>query len=874
MSRMTLILLCLLSLQSIARRGQKKEYSALRLEGPAPTIDGILEEPLWQEGPWEGGFIQHEPLNGRAAPQPTEFKIFFDDNNLYVAIKAYDSSPDSIVRRLTRRDNEDGDGVGVAFDSYFDQRTAFVFAVTASGVKYDWILSNDGETEDKTWDPNWWVKVSINPEGWVAEMRIPLSQVRFEKDGSGVWGLQVFRSIHRHKELDFWNHIPKDAAGMVRYCGLLKGLENLEPRKTLDATPYAVASISRYPIEEDNPFSSGKDHALKAGLDAKIGLSNNFTMDLTLNPDFGQVEADPSEVNLSAYETFFEEKRPFFIEGRNISNFFLGIGDGGLGNDNLFYSRRIGRRPQGEVSVNGDSYVDRPPFTRILGAAKVTGRNDRGLSIAFIETVTAEETAAIDLNGQRSEETVEPLSNFFVGRLQKEIKDGNTLFGAILTGVNRKLDSNLETQMHREAFSGGIDFTQYFKEKSWMFNVNMALSHVAGHEEAILETQRSPSRYFQRPDASHLSLDPSRTSLTGSGGRMQFLRLGGGHWTYLAAVVWKSPGFEINDLGYMREADQVIPLVYAGYREWEPGSFYQSFTLNLSLYGGWNFAGERIALGINPNGNILFKNYWQANAGGEYSLDIVSMNHLRGGPSLKLPDAANIWFGMRTDNRKKWYVGFSNSLSLGAEQYQRHLNISPYITYMPFDNVSFSLNPYFYNGFETLQYVDELDFNSQPRYVYATINQQVASLSFRVNYTILPDLTIQYWGQPFVAAGKYTDFKYITDPQAREFSDRYQEYLPAQVSWDEDDYFINEDLTGDYDYSFEKPDFHFREFLSNLVIRWEYNPGSSLFLVWSQNRNDFENQGEMDFLPDTRNLFKEKGSNIFLVKLSYRIGMR
>lgn len=874
MRAIIVLLLCALTLHGFSQNGSKKEYQATRLTGIAPVIDGILDEEAWLQGMWEGGFTQYEPFNGREVSQETEFKILFDDNNLYVAIRAFDANPDSIVKRLTRRDSEDGDGVGIAFDSYFDQRTAFIFAVTASGVKFDWIMSNDGENQDRTWDPNWWVKVSTNAEGWVAEMRIPLSQVRFEKNGGGIWGLQVFRSIHRHGELTFWNHIPKDLPGMIRHSGLLRGIENLEPRKILDLTPYIVASTSRYPAEEGNPFSTGKGSQLKAGLDAKVGLTNNFTMDLTLNPDFGQVEADPSQVNLSAYETYFEEKRPFFIEGRNISNFSLGIGDGGLGNDNLFYSRRIGRSPRGNVSVNGDAYVDRPSFTRILGAAKVTGRNDRGLSLAIIESVTAEERATIDLFGERSEETVEPLSNFFVGRLQKETNQGNTLFGAMLTGVNRKLDDNLMKQMHQEAYAGGIDFTQYFKEKSWMFNINAAMSYVAGDSLAILKTQRSSARYFQRPDARHVELDSSRTSLTGTGGRMQLTRMGSGHWSYMAALVWKSPGLEINDLGYMREADQLVPLLYAGYRQWEPKSFYRSFNLNFGVYGGWNFQGERNFLGINPGASILFKNYWYANAGGEYSYDVVSMNHLRGGPSIKLPDALSSWFNLRSDNRKKLYAGFSINYSRGAEDNKENLRISPYITYKPFDNINFSLMPSVADFYEQLQYVDEFNFNGQPRYVYASIEQRVVSLSFRINYTILPDLTIQYWGQPFVAAGKYSDFKYITNPRADNFSDRYQLYLPAQITSDEDQYYINEDGLGGIDYSFDKPDFHFREFLSNLVIRWEYNPGSSLFLVWSQNRNAFDQNGGLDFFSDTRDLFNEKGTNIFLVKFSYRIGMK
>lgn len=868
------LLLCVVFSTAVGQNGQKKQYHAQRLEGAAPSIDGILDDEAWQKIEWEGGFMQYEPYNGREPSQPTFFKILFDENNLYVAIQALDSSPDSIVTRLTRRDSEDGDGVGIAFDSYFDQRTAFVFGVSSGGVKSDWVISNDGGNEDKTWDPNWWVKTSMNEEGWVAEMRIPLSQLRFEKEGSGIWGLQVFRNIHRHRELSFWNHIPKDLPGLVRHLGLLNGIENLEPRKIFDLTPYSVATASSYPAEEGNPFSSGKDSQFKLGLDAKIGLSNNLTMDMTLNPDFGQVEADPSEVNLSAYETYFQEKRPFFIEGRNISSFGIGIGEGGVGNDNLFYSRRIGRRPRGDVSVNGDAYVDRPPFTRILGAAKVTGRNDQGLSVAIIESVTAEEKAEIDLFGQRSFETVEPLTNFFLGRVQKETNEGNTIVGGMFTSVNRRLDENLEDQMHSAAYSGGIDFTQYFKDKTWQFNINAAMSHVAGNELAILKSQRSPARYFHRPDASHVEVDSSRTSLTGTGGRMQLSRFGSGHWSYMAAVLWKSPQFEINDMGYMREADQILPVLYAGFRQWEPKGIYRSYNINANLYKLWNFDGLNMVTGASLSGNIQFRNFWNTNAGVEYSNGITTTNHLRGGPSLRIPDALNGWWGMGTDSRKKLTAGLGANFAIGADGYQDFYRLSLNLTYKPFDNINFSFNPSYMQRYEELQYVDEFSIDQQPRYVFGTIDQEVISFSFRINYTILPDLTIQYWGQPFAASGNYNDFKYITNPRADRYEDRFQLFNEDQIQYSGEDYLVDENLDGSIDYRFENPNFRFKEFLSNLVIRWEYNPGSSVFLVWSQNRSDFERNGNTSFFNDVGDLFTQKGTNIFLFKFSYRIGVK
>jgi len=859
---------------AIAQNGEKRQYHAMRLEGPAPAIDGILDDEAWQQGEWQGDFTQYEPYNGRQASQPTFFKVLFDDNNLYVAIRALDASPDSIVSRLTRRDNEDGDGVGIAFDSYFDQRTAFIFGVSAGGVKGDWVMTNDGANEDRSWDPNWWVKTNINEEGWVAEMRIPLSQLRFEKDGSGIWGLQVFRNIYRHRELSFWNHIPKDAPGMVRLSGLLFGIENLEPRKIFDITPYTVASASSYPAVTGNPFRTGSDVQLKAGLDAKIGLSNNITMDMSLLPDFGQVEADPSEVNLSAYETFFEEKRPFFIEGRNISSFSVGLGDGGIGNDNLFYSRRIGRRPAGRFNPVEGSYSNIPAFTRILGAAKVTGKTENGLSIAIIESVTAEEKAEIDFHGERSFETVEPLTNFFVVRVQKDINEGNTIVGGMFTSVNRRLNDNLSSQMHGNAFSGGIDFTQYFKDKTWMFNLNAAMSHVSGDQESIFRTQRSPARYFQRPDATHVEVDPNRTSLTGTGGRMQFGRFGAGHWSFMAAMLWKSPEFEINDLGYMREADQIISVLYAGYRQWKPKGFYRSYNINASTYTALNFGGTRIVTGGNVNGSIGFKNYWNANAGVEINHGITSTAHLRGGPAIIIPDAISGWAGLRTDSRKKFFAGLSGNFAIGAEDYQNFYRIGPNFTYRPFDNLSFSFAPSYSERFEQLQYVSQRNFNGEPRYLFASIDQKIINFSFRLNYTIRPDLTIQFWGQPFVASGTYYDFKYITNPKANDFSDRFHVFSDGQMQLSEGVYLIDEDQNGTIDYSFGNPNFRFKEFLSNLVIRWEYNPGSSVFLVWSQNRSGFEPNGRLSFFNDIGDLFAEKGTNIFLVKFTYRIGVR
>ncbi|HSV87165.1 MAG TPA: DUF5916 domain-containing protein [Bacteroidales bacterium] len=859
---------------SFADDWSKREYQVERFSGSQPLIDGILDEEAWQQGTWEGVFTQYEPFNGLEASQKTYFKILFDDNNLFVAIIALDSSPDSIVARLTRRDQEDGDVVAIAFDSFFDQRTAFIFGVTAGGIKIDQVFLNDGQDEDPTWDPNWWVRTSKNDTGWVAEMRIPLSQLRFKKHGDAVWGLQVMRNIYRRREMSLWNHIPKEATGLVRHSGYLKGIENLEPRTIFDLTPYTVASFSTYPTVDGNPFKPGTDRFANVGLDAKIGLTNNFTLDLTLNPDFGQVEADPSEVNLTAFETFFEEKRPFFIEGRDISSFPIGIGDGGIGNDNLFYSRRIGRQPRGRISPATGAFTDVPSFTSIIGAAKVTGRTENGLSVALIQSVTAEEHAEIDLNGVRSFELVEPLTNFFIGRVRQDFNEGNTLLGGMVTSVNRQHSELLSAQMHSNAFSGGIDFTQFFGNRTWMFNVNAAMSHVTGSEAVILQSQRSSARYFQRPDADHLELDPMRTSLTGTGGRVHLGRIGGGHWGYGTVMLWKSPEFEINDLGYMREADQIISIAYAGFNQWNPKGIYRNYNINISAFNLLNFDGLSIVTGANINGFMSFENFWSAFGGIEVNSAITSTSHLRGGPALKIPGVASGWLGFGTDNRKKFVARLQTNLGFGAEDYHRNFRISPNFTFKPTDNLNLSLQPAYNSQFSELQYVRQATFNGQPRYLLGSFEQQVVSLSVRVNFTLRPGLTLQYWGQPFVAVGNYSDFKFITNPLAEQFRSRFHVFNENQIQFANQVFSVDEDINGTVDYSFSNPDFRFREFLSNLVVRWEYSPGSSVYLVWSQNRSGHDPNGNMDFFNDVGDLFTRKGTNIFLAKFTYRIGVR
>ncbi len=870
-SATTACLVLLLSAFVAAQPPAKKSYHAATI-AKAPQIDGILDDEIWQNGNWVDNFTQFEPFNGAATTQKTEFCIVFDDDNLYVAFKAYDTHPDSIVRRLTRRDNLDGDFVGLAIDSYHDLRTAFMFSVSAGGVKFDQMMTENGDNEDESWDPNWWVKVTNGKEGWFAEMKIPFSQLRFAKGKNNVWGLEVFRQVFRNDELDFWQHIPKESPGLVHMFGEMPGMESVKPKKIFDITPYAVAKMERYKAEPGNPFADGKDASFNAGVDAKIGLTNNMTLDLTINPDFGQVEADPSQVNLSAYEIFFQERRPFFIEGANITTFGIGIGDGGVGRDNLFYSRRIGRRPSLYPSLREGEYASVPTFTSMLGAAKLTGKTGKGLSFGFIESITAREMAEIDNDGQTRMETVEPLANYFAGRMLKDFDEGNTLIGGMLTSTNRDLDDRTRDFFHESAYTGGLDFTQFFNEKTWMFNVNAAFSQVNGSEKAIENTQRSSGRFFQRPGNNYVNFDTTRTSLAGSGGRLQLLRQKG-RWTAIAVLLWKTPGFELNDIGFLRQADQLFALEWVQYRVWEPKHFYRSYNISIDHYRFWDFGGNRLGDGFEGNINFDFKNFWYMNLGTNINLDGISNSMLRGGPRIKVPGSANIYTYISTDQRKNITFNVNGSMNRGFDGSSHSYSMNAGATFKPINTLSFSFNPGYYTSFDQLQYVTKRSYGSQNRYIFGSIDQRTVSASLRASLNITPDLTLQFWGQPFIASGKYHDFKYISDPMAGSYGDRFTVYDGSQLHSGGDGIQIDENRDGVTDYDFGNSHFNVKEFLSNFVVRWEYSPGSSVYFVWNQTRNGFSPDGTLDVPANLGDLFTEKPHNIFLVKFSYRWGI-
>lgn len=844
--------------------------------GEAPTIDGLLNDPAWDEVPWGGeGFRQNQPDAGAPASVVTKFKILYDAKNLYIAFKCLDPEPDKIVRRMSRRDGFDGDFVEINIDSYYDKRSAFSFTSSVSGVKGDEYVSNNGDNWDASWDPIWYLKTSIDNEGWIAELRIPLSQLRFADKEEHVWGFQVMRHLFRKQERSIFQYIPPNAPGWVHLFADLKGIKGIRPQKQVEIQPYVLAKTERFEKEEGNPFATGKSSDIDVGLDAKIGLTSDITLDLTVNPDFGQVEADPSQVNLSAFQLFFPERRPFFIEGRNTLNFPISesAAGGNFNSDNLFYSRRIGKRPSYYPNLSNDEYADVPSNTKIIAAAKLTGKNSKGFSWGLLESVTAKTMAEIDSLGERREETIEPRTNYIVGRVQQDINKGNTLVGAMFTATNRDIEDQHLEYLHTDAYSGGVDFVHNWKDRKYYVSFTGVFSNVRGAKEAITRTQTSNEHLYQRPTAQkYVSVDSSRTSLSGTGGTIATGK-NSGNLVYQTGVTWRSPGVELNDAGFLISADLITQWAWAQYRILKPFSIFRSLRVNANEWLYFDYGGTNTRRMLNTNGHVQFKNYWFTGAGATVIGRRISNADLRGGPALTYPGALENWYYFETDNRKKLRASFENWFFTGFEDSERSTGFSLSLTYRPINALNITVSPGIDWNDNRQQYVTTTDYNGDPRYITARIQQKTFNTTIRVNYVITPNLTLEYWGQPYISSGEYSEFKRITQHDAAEYTDRFHTFTENEIFFDSEigQYDVDENSDSSIDYSFGDPDFNFAQLRSNMVLRWEYIPGSTLFVVWTQSKTDFVPVGEDNsFSHLSRSLFEKTPHNIFLIKYTYR----
>lgn len=850
-----------------------KAYETTHLQGEPPHIDGNLDDAAWESVPWGGGdFIQVSPDAGAPPSIQTKFKILYDAKNLYIAFRNYDPEPHKIVSRMSRRDGFEGDWVEVNIDSYNDKRSAFSFTSSVSGVKGDEYVSNNGNNWDSNWDPIWYLQTRIDDEGWTAEIRIPLSQLRFADKPEHTWGLQITRRFFRNEERSLWQYIPPDASGWVHRFGELRGIRGIKPQNQLEIQPYLLTRAERFEKEEGNPFVTGKATGIEAGLDAKIGITSDITLDLTVNPDFGQVEADPSQVNLSAFQLFFQERRPFFIEGNNTLNFPVTS----FWNNNLFYSRRIGRKPQEEIETDKDDeddgveeYVKNNNNTTILGAAKLTGKNKKGFSWGVLESVTALEKTAIDSLGVSTRQAIEPRTNYFVTRVQQDINKGNTVVGGMFTATNRDIDDKHLEWLHDDAYTGGIDIVHNWKERKHYVSAKALMSNVQGSAEAITHTQESSERYFQRPDNGHKSIDSTRRSLTGTGGAFMYGKQSG-KLVYEAGLAWLSPELELNDIGFLTQTDQVTQWTWMQYRVLKPVGKFRAMRFNGVQYLGWDFGRRNTSEGYDVNGWLEFKNFWTIANGMTYEVHNISNADLRGGPSLRYPGNFGYWLFLSTDRRKKLQVVVNPQWRWGFDSYMYSRTLDMEFNFRPVNALSISILPSFGRNNNKMQYVASETVNGVDRYVVAELNQTIARLSLRMTYMITPNLSIQYWGQPFGTSGKYSNYKYIARADAPTYRQRYTEVPPGWLSLNDEEYYVDENLDGAVDYKFDQPDFDFGQFRSNMVIRWEYIPGSTLFLVWTQERNgafyDERSSAHSKYAFD----FDEKAHNIFLMKFTYR----
>ena len=837
-------------------------YRTVPLQGAPPDIDGRLDDEAWTAGEWSGDYTQQLPTEGGKPSVRTELKILFDANNVYMAIRAFDD-PQNIHRYPARRDSFAGDIVGVCFDSYFDKRSGFEFDLNAAGSKLDLVLTNEGW--DTSWDAVWYGKVGLEADAWTAEFQIPLNQLRYGSQDEQVWGLHAWRWIDRLQEEDQWNLIPRNSTGRMYNLGELHGIENLHRSRHIELLPHTVGRVTSGP----GTAATGDG---TIGLDAKIGLTTDFTLDATVNPDFGQVEADPSVVNLTAYETFFEEKRPFFVEGKRILTFGLEpttvAGDNpDISGDMLFYSRRIGHAPAYEPALAPGETTESPESTSILSAVKVTGKTRDGLSVGILQSLTGEETARLSLNGIERRQTVEPMASYIAARVQKDWNKGNTIVGGMFTSTDRAIGDSGLTMLPQHAITAGVDVVRFFSNRSYVVEGKTTFSRVAGDRAGIASLQYNPVHYFQRSDATHLSVDPTATSLAGHGGTMRVARYGNSKWRASNTLRWVSPGLELNDIGYLRQADFIRDETVLGFEQTEPRGAIRSYGINVDRRDSWDFGGLHSDGAWTVEGQAQFANKWRISAGTHFIDTTIDTRLLRGGPAFAMQRFLSTSLSGSTDPSRRAVVTLGTHRHTGPTGAVRQAAVSSGLRFRLSRAISVAADAHYESLTDDVQYVDTVRPDGDARYLLGRLDQRTVGVTVRADLHLTPDLSVQFYGSPFVSNGRYAAFKRVTDPRAPAYDERFYLFDPGELQYDAatNRYTVAE---GGATYGFQNPDFSIREFRSNLVTRWEFRPGSTFYLVWSQDRRAAgDTPASLGHGFDA--LRREPATNVLLAKISY-----
>jgi hypothetical protein len=852
-------------------------------------LDGKLDEFAWIGAHAVTGFRQWQPDEGEPATQRTEVRFLFDDDALYVGARMYDDlGAEGVTSRLARRDQDpDADLLTIIFDTFHDHLGQTEFSINPAGVKGD-AYGPGSSWPDPSWDPVWKAKTSVDSLGWTAELRIPLSQLRFPRDSVQTWGLQIRRYTARLNERSQWAFWPQTESGGPSRYGHLEGLSMAASPSRAEFLPYIVGrSVKLDSQDADDPFNKGHHADYRAGVDMKLSLTSNLTLTATINPDFGQVEVDPAVVNLSAFETYFPERRPFFVEGRGFLRYgglwcFFCSNTSGL---NLFYSRRIGRSPQvSDNAYDAGDWADVPHNTTILGAGKITGRTSNGWSIGLLDAVTAREHGAVATDsGFGVSKVVEPTTNYFVGRVTKDMNEGDIQLGGIVTSVVRHMRDPVVTQnLSSHAEAAGFESVMWCKDRTYRFATNLARSQVSGDPEAMLGIQRSSARYFQRPDRQGggnglftNALDSNLTSVRGYAGYARFSKESG-DWRFELNGNMRSPGFEVNDLAFNTRSDYWWMSGNVNRRFLTPNKVYRRLSFTAGAQQQYNFDGDLTDRQMQASVWSQLSNYWWVSTFFIHRPTVLDDRLTRGGPVVARAGSDYWYLGASTDSRKKLYIDVGGHYTWTVDDrhgYGGWLDV----TYRPASNISVTLGPSFRYRETSAQYVTSaeditaVDFYGQ-RYVFGDIEQNTISMDTRLNITFTPTLTLEVFLQPYISSGRYSGYKEFAAP--RELAQNVYGVDMGTIDLADGVYTVDPDGDGPAEsFEFDDPNFNYRSLRGNAVLRWEFRPGSTIFLVWTQSRSSDASVGDMDFGRDMRALFDGPADNIFLLKINYWIGL-
>jgi len=845
------------------------------------------------------GFVQQEPVEGAPAEEETEVRVLFDEAAVYVAARMYDSEPASIADRLVRRDGHGQyDRFEVAFDPNRDRRTAYLFSVSAANVQADVYFFDDSEA-DPAWDAVWMSAVQRDSLGWTAELRIPLSQMRYQASGDQqLWGVNFFRRRIRTNENSHFSLVSQLQQGFASQFAVLEGVQISRASPLVEFRPYALGSSYTAPSVQGDPFFDGSDLDSRAGMDFRYGLGAQFTLDATINPDFGQVEADPAVINLTAFETRFEERRPFFVEDAQIFNFSLSAGQ------DLYYSRRIGGRPHGRPSSDAE-FADVPDATTILGAAKVTGRTTGGLSAGVLTALTREETGLASFSETRPIESfrVEPRTGFGVVRLQQDFNGGASTVGGIATVLRRDLpgDGSFDF-LPRRALSAAVDFEHQWGDRTWAVFGYASTSHVRGDSTAMTRIQRSSNHFFQRPDARRLQVDSSATSLSGVDWRLTLARRRGEHWTGSVWLAETTPGFEINDLGFSRRQEALDGGARLQYQEIRPGPLLRNYSATFSTHQNfshdvledpWSFDSWQrghVSGQFSLEGKFELLNYWEIEADVSLRPQMMDRTATRGGPLMLSPHSHTVELGFHTDPRKPFNLGPSIDYQWWQLDAGWGVELGLEMEFRPSPLVELLVAPQYSRSRNAAQYVATTDaLAHQPtfgsRYLFGDIERQELSLETRLDVAFSPTVTLQLFAQPLLSSGDHLSYRQLVAPETFDF-DVFEEGPHDLVGQDDmcrnartcvdadGRRYFDFDADGTVDYAFEDRDFNVRSLVGNVVFRWEYRPGSTIFLVWQRLQEDESSAGSFDFGRDLSALVRARAENVFMVKVSYWFALR